>query len=463
MDTHADTTVLGLNCVVLSYTGKECKVSPYSSQYEVVQNVPVVTGATVWTNASDGTAYLMIFHESLWMGNKLDHTLVNPNQLRDYGVSVQDNPFGAKPLSITTNDVSVELYLEGTIICGDTRTPTESELSQLPRLILTSPHDWDPHNVCFPSSSGQSSDNMSIEYNHSIFAVNTLLQHTIFDPIMVVSLMLSHVQVAEVTVPSTLQDVPSVRTFQSKERHSTVTPSDLSERWCIGLGQAIQTLKATTQQLVRSAILPLARRYHADRMFVRPRIHGTIYTDTMNGYYKSLDGNKHAQIFANESFFATAYPMEHKSSAGQALKQFISDFGIPDIFVCDGAAEKVGKRTEFQATVQKHATDLHVTERHHHNQSKVEGVVQEIRKGWFRIMLKKKVPKRLWDYGIKWVCEVMQCTASTPGDLSGGTALEQLTGKTPKILEYLDFTFSDWCCYNDNAGLGETKLGCTPP
>ena len=63
----------------------------------------------------------------------------------------------------------------------------------------------------------------------------------------------------------------------------------------------------------------------------------------MNGHYKSLDGNKHAQIFANESFFATTYPMEHKSSAGQALKQFIYHFGIPDKLVCDGAAEQVGK------------------------------------------------------------------------------------------------------------------------
>ena len=138
MDTHADTTVLGSNCVVLSYTGKECEVSPYSSQYEAVWNVPVVTGATVWTNAADGMAYLLIFHESLWMGDKLDHTLVNPNQLPAYGVNVQDNPFDAKPLSITTDDASVELYSEGTIICGDTRTPTEPELRQLPQLILTS-------------------------------------------------------------------------------------------------------------------------------------------------------------------------------------------------------------------------------------------------------------------------------------------------------------------------------------
>ena len=107
LDTHADTTVLGSNCVFLSYTGKECKVSPYSSQYKAVRNVPGVTGATVWTNTADGTAYLLIFHESLLMGDKLDHTLVNPNQLRAYGVSVQDNPFDAKPLSITTDDASV--------------------------------------------------------------------------------------------------------------------------------------------------------------------------------------------------------------------------------------------------------------------------------------------------------------------------------------------------------------------
>ena len=439
--------------------GKECEVSPYSSEYEAVWNIPVVTGATVWTNPTDGTAYLLVFHESLWMGDKLDHTLVNPNQLQAYGVSIQDNPFDTKPLSITTNDVSIELYSEGTIICGDTRMPTESELGQLPWLILTSPHNWDPHTVCFPSCSGQSSDNTPIKSSHSIQAVGTLLQHTIYDPMMVASLMSSQVQVAEIATPSALQDVPSAQSFQSKERHSTVTPSDLSKRWYIGLGQVTQTLKVTTQRLMHSTILPLARRYRADRMFIRLHICGTIYTDTMNGHYQSLDGNKHAQIFANELFFATAYPMEHKSSAGQVLKQFISDFGIPDKLVCDGAAEQVGKQTEFQSTVRKHAIDLHVTEPHCHNQSKVEGVVQEIRKRWFRVMLKKKVPKRLWDYSIKWVGEVMQCTASTSGDLSGRTALEQLTGETPEISEYLDFTFYDWGWYNDNAGLGETKLG----
>ena len=159
-----------------------------------------------------------------------------------------------------------------------------------------------------------------------------------------------------------------------------VTPADLSERWYIGLGQATEMLKVTTQRLLQSAILPLMRQYCADQMFTRPHIWGTIYTNTMNGWHKSLDGNKHAQVFANESFFAAAYPMEKKATAGQALKQFIADFGIPDRLVCDGTAEQVGKRTEFRNAVHKHDIDLHVTEPHCHNQSKVEGVIRDIQK-----------------------------------------------------------------------------------
>ena len=50
----------------------------------------------------------------------------------------------------------------------------------------------------------------------------------------------------------------------------------------------------------------------------------------MHGHFKSLDGNRYAQVFATEDFFAAAYPMEAKSMAGDALKEFITEFGVPD-------------------------------------------------------------------------------------------------------------------------------------
>ena len=51
----------------------------------------------------------------------------------------------------------------------------------------------------------------------------------------------------------------------------------------------------------------------------------------------------------------------------------------------------------------KHGIDIHVTKPYCHNQSKVEGVIREMRKKCFCVMLRKKVLRRLWDYGIEWV------------------------------------------------------------
>ena len=100
LDSHADTTVAGSNCVILQYTGKECDVSPYRGDYESIKGVPIVHAATAWQSPHSGQTYILVFNESLWMGDKMDHTLINPNQLRHFGTIVQDNPMLSKPLSI---------------------------------------------------------------------------------------------------------------------------------------------------------------------------------------------------------------------------------------------------------------------------------------------------------------------------------------------------------------------------
>ena len=99
LDSHADTIILGANCVVSSHTGQTCEVMPYSDTYNAITDVPVVTGATLWASPHDGDEYILIFNEALWMGDTLQYTLVNPNQLRAYGTTVQDNPFSPSPLS----------------------------------------------------------------------------------------------------------------------------------------------------------------------------------------------------------------------------------------------------------------------------------------------------------------------------------------------------------------------------
>ena len=120
-------------------------------------------------------------------------------------------------------------------------------------------------------------------------------------------------------------------------------------------------------------------------------------------------------------------------------------------------AEKRG--TTLMEQVRKHHINVHTTEPNRHNQSMVEGDIRELRKNWFRTMHRKCVPRKLLDYGLKWVSEVRVRTSSDAVDLNGRTPLELVTGDTVDISEYLDFSFYDWCWYHENAGLGPTKLG----
>ena len=46
LDTHADTIVFGQSFIMLSKTGRECDLSPYTDDYETIKNAPIVLAAT---------------------------------------------------------------------------------------------------------------------------------------------------------------------------------------------------------------------------------------------------------------------------------------------------------------------------------------------------------------------------------------------------------------------------------
>jgi len=49
------------------------------------------TGATAFTN-NLGKTYIIIINEALWFGDQMPHSLINPYQLRAYGITVVDDP-----------------------------------------------------------------------------------------------------------------------------------------------------------------------------------------------------------------------------------------------------------------------------------------------------------------------------------------------------------------------------------
>ena len=220
---------------------------PYSDTYDAITDVPVVTGATLWTSLHDRDEYILIFNKALWIGNTLQHMPVNPNQLRAHGTTVQDNPFASFPLKFDPpNAPTIPLMTMGTIIYCNTHAPSDHELSTLPHIALSSSVTWDPYNVVFPTHCVEGEVHPPQISSISLISSSAHdLTSTIHDPVTFYSRLVSLVQVcAPLKSP---HELPSARTLQSKSRHSSVTPEDLSERWLIGLKKAKDTIKSTMQ------------------------------------------------------------------------------------------------------------------------------------------------------------------------------------------------------------------------
>ena len=125
-----------------------------------MHDVPIVTAATGSTSKS-GAQYILVMHESLYMKD-LDHSLINPNQLRHHRTVVQDNPYSDEPMHITSADGEFMACLQsqGTTVYLDTWSLTDRDLENLPHIQITSWHQWNPHNVEFPGTSHAAQEEM---------------------------------------------------------------------------------------------------------------------------------------------------------------------------------------------------------------------------------------------------------------------------------------------------------------
>ena len=455
-DTNADTCCLGKNFIVQSYTNRTVDVYSYDTSAAPIQDVPIVTGITAWDCPSTGTTYLLVFNEALYYGNKLNHTLINPNQIQHNGIDYWDNPYDhRRGLCIDIDrGPAIPLALDGTKVSFQSRAPTQYELDTCEYVEMTSSVPWDPHDVKLGEMSAmrqkQDDTTDSDEFLNSI------------DPslIMLKEMSTRHIQ-ANNYIDVTAEDIPARHSFISNDQHKKLTAESISELWGIGKSRAMATIDATTQFGTRSAILPLSRRYCADRRYNLKRLDGDFSTDSLYAEVKSLLGNKYAQIYSMRNGFSAIYPIEDLSgdTIGYTLKDFSHDFGIPGRLKLDGFLSQIGKRTLMMKTIRENQIKYHISEPYNPNQTPAEGLIREAKKRWYRIMIKKGVPKRLWDFGLVWISETGNLTVSSSRYANGQTPLEIVTGETPDISEYTDFGFYDRVWFRSNGGIAEPQIG----
>jgi hypothetical protein len=92
--------------------------------------------------------------------------------------------------------------------------------------------------------------------------------------------------------------------------------------------------------------------------------------------------------------------MQKKSDAGHALKTFVSELGVPKERTIDGLKEQNMPGTDFVKCYRRNDIKVTRTEPEHPNHNPTEGVIREVRRRWFRTMIRKRVPRGLWDYGV---------------------------------------------------------------
>ena len=375
-DSNAMTSVAGTNFLVLQYTTRMADVYSYDLNQAPKKNIPIVTAATAYDCPRLHTTYILVFNEILYYGTALDHSLINPNQVRHYGIGYWDNPFDPDHgLQIDIcDDIVIPLQRQGTVIGFETRVPTDNELNTCEHIYMTSAQPWDPQQVQLKSvetepelPNVQQLDDKTYAYLDPT-SDETLL-HTI-DPTLtnLKELMIQKVRVASIGDGS---DVPSRRTFVSTDRHMKVTEDILCERFGISPARARATLKVTTQRGTRSAILPLSRRYRADRRYKVKTLDSKFAMDTFFSTVKSITNNTCSQIYSHQSGFTTIYHMNGMSGQkiGDTLKDFIHKWGVPEKLIFDGHRSQVGPNTPFMQTIKEYAIEHHVSEPNRPNQN----------------------------------------------------------------------------------------------
>ena len=468
MDTHADTSCAGSNWTPLEFTGEICEVSPFLNSYKPVSQIPVAKCCTVWMDKTTSQEYLLVGDQMLWFGSSLEHTLINPNQIRAYGIPVYDDPFQPRqPIGIDSPDVFIPFDTTGTLLHFESRVPTEWDKTHLPIILLTDIL-WNPvddvlnpgqetrevaamreiHSLVSSASTGQLNV-MAVERQSLPVdpdnAVETCLGEisSVFDERTFCTRLIDAVQVAS-TYRKDIDDQIEARKASgviTNDRHSKVGPEELSQKWNIGLQTAKDTFEVTTQHGVRTAIHPMTRRLRVDHLNLhRPRLRGKWFMDTVLSKVKSKSGNTCANVFT-QGKFTKVIPMRGRTDAAESLIDFTDDVGIPEVLMTDQAAELSKPMTDFVKETRRMRIRLLHSEQGRKNQNHAaEREIGTLAKRWKLRMTKKKVPKVLWDFGLVYEGEILTRIARGRDRRTG---YEEVTGQTPEIGEWLDFEFYD--------------------
>jgi hypothetical protein len=251
--------VAGANTIPLWYSDQKVSLSPFIGEYSPISDVPIASVATAWDNPDNGSMLILVINEALYFGDRMDYSLLCPNQLHWNGLVVNDVPpmFNPdKPQCISIPDkLEIPLKMRGVMSYIEMRKPTIDELAKCEHLELTSARPWNPNELgldsrelgSFKAGCQDGKSNFLCQRRDppelSISSLSRLISQDVHSS--VAHDVADNVHEADVISHEMIHREASAT--GTSARSSVITKEILAKRWGIGLEVADRTLQATSQ------------------------------------------------------------------------------------------------------------------------------------------------------------------------------------------------------------------------
>eukprot|EP00980_Cylindrotheca_fusiformis_P018168 scaffold5886_cov93-Cylindrotheca_fusiformis.AAC.2 len=434
--------------------GERISVKGFHDHLPSLRDVKVVTAALAYDDPVTSQTFILFFHQALYFP-EMQTSLLNPDQLREKGITVNETPLIRLPPPEQRNPQShsiiddftglhIPLKFNKTISYFHCRRPTVLEC--IPHSLdhdcihvhMTCDKPWQPYT--------------EKEAEHEERLRAALQNETIYDRSSRHIQALSQISKALSTTMFTKQILHDTHRFssavQSQARKGTVTKEQLARRWRCSLDVAERTLEKTTQRAVRNFTHATAgRRIKPTAYQLRyPRIRTPMYTDTLHGPCKSWEGNKYLAIYCTKFQWCRGYPLKTKDESHYSLDKLFRSVGFPEAMIPDNALELT--QGEFRRKLQRAQVDLHPIEAYSPNLNAAEDCIRELKRMFRRTMNARNIPAVFWDRVIMWCAEVRSHMALRHHELDDGEVpATVISGDTSDISYIAEFSMWDWVWY----------------
>ncbi len=106
---------------MLHFTTQQCTIAPFLSEYPEQMDIPICSAGTAYYQLESGEMVILMFGQGLlWFGNRMERSLINPNQCCAFSIKVCDDP----------TDEHWSLGIEADANSFISRCPTDEELEE---------------------------------------------------------------------------------------------------------------------------------------------------------------------------------------------------------------------------------------------------------------------------------------------------------------------------------------------